>query len=329
MIDLHPPRREPLPASESVDHDIPAGAYFGLTDRLQQKPLGLWFFDGTAARRLGVVQRDNRTWFEVQPGETFRSAVSRWSEPLGFFAAIHRMSLAPGAYHPRIARPNDQHPDQSPGYSQDAFDSAHEMTASLSQIRSLVGMLDAVFQTVHPVEANLDCYGSNIRNLIILASTECEAQWKGVLVANGYKRKGGGSLTRLDYSKLEAPMKLSSYSIAFACYPWLGDISPFEGWKSTDQSIQALPWYDDYNAVKHDRERKFQEARLRSAIEAVAGCWVMIAAQYGFDGTREFDDLSRYFRLSSVPSWRYSDVYCHPYDPDLALRAGPVEFFQR
>jgi hypothetical protein len=189
-------------------------------------------------------------------------------------------------------------------------------------MRSLVAMLNEIFQAVHPAGDNLNCYGSSIRSLILLASTECEAQWKGVLRANGYA--AGANLTRRDYVKLSAPMKLQEYGVELSHYPWLGEQMPFRDWaKGADGKAPLLPWYDAYNAVKHDRETNFALATLSVAIQAVTACWVMIAAQFGFQGMREFEDLDRYFRLSVVPTWRFSEVYTYAYEGHLDSE-GPV-----
>ena len=90
-------------------------------------------------------------------------------------------------------------------------------------------------------------------NVLLLAATEVEAHWKGILKANRAKCD-----STKDYVKLLPAMKLDEYAIGVPFYPWLNPIRPFLGW-TTDGSTKSLSWYDAYNAVKHDREAAFTQ----------------------------------------------------------------------
>ena len=306
IVNTNPSKYRESTADELIDQPVEAGDYFGTTSANGGQ---VWYFDGTIAVRVGIPNPDHRSMVSVEEGESLRDALNRIPMFDEKAFVIHRMALPPGAYYPRIARPNDQHALEAPGYCNELRSNSYEMISSLSQLRSLVAMLDDVFQTVHPTMANLDCFGSGIRNLILLACTECEAQWRAVLKANDYTARGkSGRLTTEDYVKLLPAMRLDEYRVSFSHYPWLQTIAPFEGWDPS-RPTRSLDWYDGYNAVKHDREVAFAHASLRNAIKSVAATWVMIAAQFGFTGMREFDDLWRYFHLDRVPRWRYSDVY--------------------
>jgi hypothetical protein len=284
---------------------IVAGDHFGTTS---SSNACVWQFDGATAIRVGVPNPDHLSTAVLANGETLREALARVPMFSNKRFVLHRMTLPPGAYHPRIARPVDQHPKDFPGGHWEAGLS-HALIATLNQMRSLVGMLDEVFQSVHPAAENMDCYGAATRNLIILACTECEAQWRAVLLANGYPQLRP---TTSDFVKLMPAMRLDKYCVTLRHAPWLAPVAPFKGW-ATAAPTQSLPWYNDYNAVKHDRETAFDRATLANAISAVAAVWIMVAAQFGGRGMREFDDLSRYFQLVQVPTWRYSDVYTYGY----------------
>lgn len=323
FIDLYPPQQRHLARNELADDEIEAGAYFGLTDITNRKPYGVWHFDGQRAVQIGIANPDYRSSFTLSNGCSLREEVTKFSERAGTHFVIHKMELAPGAFYPRISRPSDQYPTESPGGSPSAFELGDQLIGSLSQLRSLVGMLDDIFQSVHPVPENLACFGSNTRNLIILASSECEAQWAAVLRANAYK--SARAWNRNDYQKLVHPMKLDEYGVTLAHYPWLGPQTPFAGWRTGPDGRAPLTWYDDYNAVKHDREGNFARASLSTAIRAVTACWIMIAAQFGQHALREFDDLWRYFRLAEIPAWRFSHVYCHAYSGHEDAE-GPVPY---
>jgi hypothetical protein len=107
---------------------------------------------------------------------------------------------------------------------------------------------------------NFEAYGHEIRNLLILAATEVEAHWKGVLRANSQRAD-----TTADYVKLLPAMKLNEYAVKLPFYPWLDAVKPFKGW-SNSKTTQSLAWYDAYNAVKHDRETEFEKGTLLRAL---------------------------------------------------------------
>lgn len=323
VVDTNPSNFRPLSSDEEVDQPVKSGDYFGTTSA---KGGQVWHFNGSVAARVGVPNPDHGSMVTLNIAESLRVALERVPMFVDEPFIIHRMSLSPGSYYPRIARPNDQHPLEAPGYVEGMRTDAHGMISSLSQVRSLVAMLDQIFQTVHPTEPNLACFGSGIRNLILLACTECETQWRAVLSANSYKADVlAPRLSTADYVKLLPAMRLDEYRVTFSHYPWLDGISPFLGWDAS-QPTKSLAWYDGYNAVKHDREGAFHQASLQNAITSVAAVWVMIAAQFGIRGIREFGDLCRYFHLDHVPRWRYSDVYTiGDYDGHRSL-AGPRNF---
>ena len=86
----------------------------------------------------------------------------------------------------------------------------------------------------------LDTYGHEIRNLLILACTEIEAHWRGILNANRVKKD---RYTTVDYVSLLDAMRLDKFSVNFPRYPWLRSRRPFEGWTSAAPT-QSLRWYD-------------------------------------------------------------------------------------
>ena len=318
IVNTNPSKQRAFAADELIDHDITPGNFVGTTN---SKGSRVRHFDGDKIVMIGVANPDHRSMAVVQSGQSLKGALK--SVPM--FASddfvIHCMAMPPGGYYPRIARPNDQHPIESPGSCPDSWQQPDILVGSLNQVRSLVGMLDAIFQAVHPVGDDLACFGGAIRNLIILACTECEAQWRGVLEANGCKPTRPNTI---DYVKLVPALKLDEYEVRLQHYPWLAGITPFGNWNASAPT-QSIIWYDEYNAAKHDREGAFARASLKSAIDAVAAVWIMVAAQFGTMGTREFDDLSRYFHLKRVPLWRYSDTYTYGYDGFDQL-SGPQNF---
>jgi hypothetical protein len=114
-----------------------------------------------------------------------------------------------------MARPSDQYPLESPGYypgldsprpSPHDPDARNETAIAHDQIAVLTDQLKGICQTIHPVSQNLTVYGHEIRNLLILASTEVEALWRGILTVN-HASPSGRDFTTRDYVKLVPALK--------------------------------------------------------------------------------------------------------------------------
>lgn len=152
-----------------------------------------------------------------------------------------------------------------------------ERTQTGVAVQALCNDLRALFEVITPHPTNLTSYGTRIRQMLILACTEVEAAWAGVLRANSVTPKRPS--TR-DYVMLADPLELAEYSVRLRDYPSFASIDPFRGW-STATPAESLPWYDAYNRTKHDRESHSSDATLGHGITAVAGMVVMAAAQFG------------------------------------------------
>lgn len=228
----------------------------------------------------------------------------------------------PGEYYPRISRP--VFTGKKSSYSSWDFfrtgleyDSPNEFSPvapklqllAINQLILLVERLQQIFRVVHPDENNLSIYGPEIRNLIILAATEVEAQMKGIMSANNYMHSSRYSTTA-DYWKLKSPLKLESYSIKLTYFPWLNAFSPFANWES-DQPTQSLIWYNAYNKIKHDRESNFEEATLTHAISAVIACAILLKAQYGnIDFWQQ--PYGKFFQAIQLPELDFKEFYLIP-----------------
>jgi hypothetical protein len=160
-------------------------------------------------------------------------------------------------------------------------------------------------------EQTFHAFGHDIRNLLILACTEVETHWRGVLVANGVVKD---RYQTQDYVKLRDAMKLDRYAVAFPNYPWLDPLKPYDEWSESNPT-SSLKWYHAYNAVKHSRETEFERGTLRHVFEAVSACVIMMAAQFGAPGGfANGPELASFFHLSAVPSWPLTELYIFPYD---------------
>lgn len=177
---------------------------------------------------------------------------------------------APGEFFPRIWRSGWCPPMSR--LTDGAFGNSVLATAALIQ------KLRHLFLTIEPDAATHGVYGHEIRSLLMLACTEVENAWAGVLRANSYT-PAGPFMTRRDYVKLRAPMELHRYEINLPWYPDYPTFKPFETWNP--QNGRDLPWYDAYNSTKHDRQGHFRDARLEHVIHALGALVVMLHAQFG------------------------------------------------
>lgn len=278
--------------------------------------MGLWRIEHDTAVRIDATLSEI-SQFKANPGETIwesmRRRVPAWFEPDGQ-DPFHKTVLRPGEYYPRMARPLYQYTEE-PIVSPCSWIEDSGLAVAHSQTTVLTRQLERICQTVHPTERTFSTFGHDIQNLLILACTEAESHWRGVLIANGITKD---RFNRKDYFALLGAMRLDGYEISFSNYPWLTALSPYKGWPT-----QGLPWYDAYNAVKHDRETWFEQATLFHAFEAVSACVIMLAAQFGLhNGLRRGSDLRSFFHFLTVPVWSPSELYISRYDD---VTGGGVE----
>lgn len=258
------------------------------------------------AKRINIEDRSLASGhILMQPGEdpltAVTDAVSRFREAEW---AVEYMNLPPGRYFPRIARPHHQHPYDPPTVPL-TRDFLRERTSAEMHAIRLCHRLDAAFRVVDPDPRNLDAFGSEFRDILILAAMEVEAQAKGILRANSYV--GGQNWTMNDYVKLEPALRLADYAVTLTRFPWLEPIKPFEGWATASPS-KSLAWYSAYNDVKHDREGSGNRATLGLAMKAVAAAVVMGVAQFAVQYLDRSPDLSQVFGVYAWPRWSIGDT---------------------
>jgi hypothetical protein len=269
----------------------------------------VWDIDGKIAKCVSSKQQDHhvqRPWPDLVV------------DHLPGFSYV-QLKLMPGEYHPRIARPSNGNLNKR--FNPETPSLRDLIEVSNGQLVALKEQLERICRVVHPTSGTLDAFGHEIRNLLILAATEVETHWKGVLIANDAKAEN----TR-DYVKLSAALKLPAYKITFPHYPWMDKdpIQPFANWKPSDSPTKDLGWYDSYNAVKHDREKNFSRATLRNAFHAVCANFVMLCAQFGMPTYWCRGELCSFFHLSEQPQFDPSEAYCNL--PDQPWKAVSYTF---
>lgn len=210
--------------------------------------------------------------------------------------------LSVNQFYPRIYRPvyfpaQGMHARHYSQYSKPPFNQKIS-NDSVYQLTIMSNMLRSIFLIVSPTKDNLRVYGNEIRNLLILASTEFEAQCKGIMKANGYVSNNWNTN---DYVKLVPVLKLNEYAVKVFPYADITEHRPFSNW-SIDKPTQSLEWYSAYQATKHDRENKFIEANLNSSLEAVAACAILIFAQYGGFPIKD-PFIENLFHFIQRPKW--------------------------
>ncbi len=245
---------------------------------------------------------------EAQRGENIWDTISKNGFHKENFLSLE---ITPGFYYPRIWRPT---------LYQETYGSLtlykiqrDAITQAQGQLTILCRYLDQICRTVHPSKNTLGSYGNEIRNLLILACTEIEAHWQGILLINGVNKSRP---TTQDFIALNAPLKLQKYSFLLKNYPWLGPFRPFANWNADQGSTKSIPWYDAYNKTKHNREQNFETGNLEAAINSVVACGIMLVAQYGWGNAfGPSVDLSNYFLQEEIPDWELSEHYV-PYFGD-------------
>ena len=174
----------------------------------------------------------------------------------------------------------------------------------INQFEILEADLESIFKTVAPDKNNLEVFGHSIRNLLILACTEVDCLLKDIFInINGVKE---GLYSTKDYVSLLPLLRLNEYEVTFCHYPSLGTFNPFLNWDKA-KPTKSIPWYDAYNAVKHDREQAFNQATLKNCICAVVAVGIILAAIYGYRNDIWNETLNKKLLFSREPSWSIFD----------------------
>src|SRR4026207_1673761 len=145
-------------------------------------------------------------------------AINDFAASLGGSVKIQKYPLEPGQYHSRIFRGP---PHVGTDVDEKAFLSAN------ASARLLYEALESILSTVEPSGSMANVYGHRMGHSLILACTEVEAAWGGVLKANGYLP---GRWSTNDYVKLLRPMRLNEWRVRLGAHPDYPDLLPFEGW---------------------------------------------------------------------------------------------------
>ena len=223
------------------------------------------------------------------------------------------MKLSSGQYYPRIG-PSGWPFEETPYYAQ--------ILSAQRQFELLCDDLNEIFTFVEPTENNSAVYSHRLRNLLIVAATEFEAQCVGVLTANNVQPLGSFFNTR-DYVRLLPIFQLEKYRFGLSMFSKYSAFKPFEDW-SVQNPTGSLPWYHAYNKTKHNRESNFDVATLDNAIQAVAGCFCMMLSQTSSRNVLA-QRLGKVFRVYNVPNDHIAGRYIERHGDTLTPVDYPFE----
>lgn len=135
-----------------------------------------------------------------------------------------------------------------------------------------------IINYIEPNIDNLQTFSVENAKLLISVCVEVENNLKGILLANGYKKKKD-NYNMIDYSQLEKCLYLSQYELEFNLYYFKYPFVPFIFDKAKKK--YDLFWYQSYNNLKHDRTKNIKEASLKNLIYALGGLYTLLYAQFG------------------------------------------------
>jgi len=151
--------------------------------------------------------------------------------------------------------------------------------------------LKNLFDYVEPAEKNLGCYSYRIHALLLRACVEVEANCRAILQENGYRKRENRDMNMDDYKKLDTTHRLSFYQVKIPFWSGKGYLrSPFSCWSKNE----GLPWYQAYNAIKHDRHDSFESATFEHLLDAICGLLVVLSSQFE---TNDFSPSNGYLML--------------------------------
>jgi len=268
----------------------------------------LWRIMLGTATRMGVTNAEGGpgSYYAAEPGETIWACLRRqtpWLDDMEDPGPFRRMIRNPGAYHRRIARPILSMDPRTLWLPNDAGEQRY-VTGAQNQLGSLIDDLRSICRVVQPAPGTLSVHGHEIRNLLILAATEVEMHWRGILVANGRTAKFNTN----EYVKLADALGLPAFTVRFHPCPAIDPFTPFALWDATDPT-NSLPWFSAYHGVKHNREFEFERATLTNAFAAIAACAVLLVAQFGHQALTP--DLKRFLDVEA-PEWPVEEMYIMP-----------------
>lgn len=224
-------------------------------------------------------------------------------------------------------------PGPNSGYSGWAYIDDREYAKNAEHyVRALLLIQDdlrSIFEYLEPSDECRTAYSYRIHAMLMRTCIEVEANFKAILEENTFTPPSRRSLNMTDYRKVDVTHHLSSYEVMLPI--WNGTppiLKPFEQWKSArglpNPGGLSLPWYQAYNASKHDRQDEFKKASFENLVTAVAGLLVLVSSQFrdrefsagsvslalsGYDYHPMEASIGSLFRIKYPEDWIDAELY--------------------
>lgn len=203
--------------------------------------------------------------------------------------------------------------------------------SAYSYVRAFLLILEdlkRIFEYVEPCEESFNVFSFRIHELFMRSCIEIEANFKAILLENGYEPKIDNKFKKpifnmSVYKKVNASHHLSEYTVGLP--QWVNsnllELKPFEAWVNDNE---PLSWYQAYNKSKHDRHYEFPYANLKNLLLAVSGLLCLIHSQFrgedfspasigiaveGFDFYVMEASTGGVFRISEPTNWTEAELY--------------------
>lgn len=144
-----------------------------------------------------------------------------------------------------------------------------------------------IFEYIEPDDYNNNTYSFKLYEMLVRICIEIEANYKEIFRANQHHIT---QPTARDYCKIDLSHFLSKYEVKIEQWNGKSIKSPFANWSKIDllynkgQKVRSvdikLPWYSDYNSLKHDRLVEFRLATMENMMSALSGLFVLLCAQF-------------------------------------------------
>ncbi len=200
------------------------------------------------------------------------------------------------------------------------------------------------FQYVEPVHENRDVFSLRYHQLYGNICAEIETNFRGILKSNGYAEGNEKNWNICaDFHKTNTALKLNEYKIESYLYEisnCTDACQPFSSWNSPQYT--ALPWYQEHNAVKHDRTAGYSHASLKNVVTSLAGLYILLFAQFGYlvdaittngvilmvfdDGHKTTARSDMGYNITQQPSWNEADIYGFEWE-SIKENSNPYQCF--
>jgi hypothetical protein len=140
--------------------------------------------------------------------------------------------------------------------------------------------LREILAYIHPNDAHDKVYSHRLYELFLRAATEFESIAKAYLFHSSGKSTQHQSTIK-DFKEALQKLGFIDLEVGFSLWqPTKKYIRPFQAWSSNGNT---LPWYSDYNAVKHSRLEEFSRASLINTLTAGAAAFATLNHCFGVD----------------------------------------------